>query len=144
MGAGFKNNHINTNGYCNYSSSDIVYRSEDVRFFDFANKRKNKDYDGYIDILAHGGVNLIQIMVNGNKKKLSPRDFSRLVKHNKKYNNQPIRLLSCNTGYGEKSFAQNLANKLNVKVLAPTKYCFAFENGTIKVFGSLDNGKTPN
>lgn len=56
-----------------------------------------------------------------------------------------IRLLSCNTGKGNNSFAQNLANKLNVIVYAPTKIIWAWPNGKHGVYGAKNNKmKEPN
>ena len=42
---------------------------------------------------------------------------------------QSIRLLSCNTGTLNHGFAQDLANKLNVTVWAPSSYLWAYPNG---------------
>ena len=42
---------------------------------------------------------------------------------------QPIRMLSCDTGKGAGSFAQNLANKMGVPVEAPTELVWAYPNG---------------
>ncbi len=54
---------------------------------------------------------------------------------------QPIRLLSCNTGLSSASFAQNLANKLNVSVWAPNKYLWADNYGRHFVAGKKSNGE---
>ena len=54
---------------------------------------------------------------------------------------QPIRLLSCNTGTSSASFAQNLANKLNVSVWAPDKYLWASYSGNHFVAGMTKDGK---
>ncbi len=57
-----------------------------------------------------------------------------------------IRLLSCNTGKDPYGFAQNLANKLNVKVIAPNTYYWAYPNGKhlaaeMKKNGQIDLSK---
>lgn len=45
--------------------------------------------------------------------------------------------MSCNTGALDNGFAQNLANKLNVKVYAPTDYLWSYLNGKYFVAGML-------
>ena len=57
---------------------------------------------------------------------------------------QPLRLLSCDTGSSTIGFAQNLANKLNVVVEAPTKLVWAYPNGKYFVAGRRkDNPNLP-
>ena len=63
------------------------------------------------------------------------RTAARLIQNSDGYNGQAIRLLSCNTGSLDDGFAQNLANKLNVKVSAPTNYLWATKNGDYFVAG---------
>ena len=57
------------------------------------------------------------------------------------YNGQTIRLWSCNTGALDNGFAQNLANKLNVEVYAPTNYLWSTPNGNYFVAG-MNNRET--
>ena len=71
--------------------------------------RKDVDANGFYDVIAHGTSGTIQIQQNGK--------------------NISIRLLACDTGADPKGFAQNLANKLNVVVEAPTKLVWAWPNG---------------
>lgn len=56
-----------------------------------------------------------------------------LERDNKNYyfiiRGKSIRLLSCETGASANGFAQNLANKLNVVVEAPTKLVWAYPDG---------------
>ena len=42
-------------------------------------------------------------------------------------------LLSCYTGSTENGFAQNLANKLNIRVTAPNDILWAYPNGRMVV-----------
>ena len=44
------------------------------------------------------------------------------------YKKQPIRLLSCNTGSQTNGFAQNLADKLGVPVMAPNNLLWNYSN----------------
>ena len=68
---------------------------------------------------------------------------ARLIQNAEDYNGQAIRLLSCNTGLLDNGFAQNLANKLNVEVYAPTNYLWAASNGKYFVAG-MNKLREPN
>ena len=46
--------------------------------------------------------------------------LSELVRADRNWNNQPVRLFSCETGRGDQPIAQELANRLGVEVTAPT------------------------
>lgn len=60
------------------------------------------------------------------------RFIGNMLLHSDDYYGQPIQLLSCNTGFSDTGFAQNLANYLNVEVKAqPSLY------GHIQVEGIL-------
>ena len=72
----------------------------------------------------------------------SKRDLFKLLKRNKKNKRgMSIRLLSCNTGKDPCGFAQNLANKLNVKVIAPNTYYWAYPNGSHIPAEMKENGQ---
>lgn len=58
-----------------------------------------------------------------------------LIQNADGYNGQAIKLLSCNTGALDNGFAQNLANKLNVEVYAPTNYLWSTPSGNYFVAG---------
>ncbi|MCR4783859.1 MAG: rhsG core protein with extension [bacterium] len=65
-----------------------------------------------------------------------------MFKQDKQYKGQAIRLLSCGTGKLDTGFAQNLANKLNVPVQAPTDILWATSRGTYYVTaGKTVNGR---
>ena len=57
------------------------------------------------------------------------------------YEKGPIRLISCSTG--TKEFAQNFANKMGVKVIAPSDTIWAHSDGklTIGPKAYINNGK---
>lgn len=105
--------------------------------------RKNIDADGYFDVVAHGTPNGIEITHNGQKMIVDSRTAARLIENSSGYNGQNVRLLSCNTGALDNGFAQNLANKLNVNVSAPTKYLWAYPNGNTFVAG-MTQKRLPN
>ena len=68
------------------------------------------------------------------------RTAALLIQNSDGYSGQAIRLLSCNVGSSDNGFAQNLANKLNVEVYAPTNYLWATSNGNYFVAGMNDLG----
>ena len=71
------------------------------------------------------------------------RIAARLIQNSDGYNGQAIRLLSCNTGALDNGFAQNLSNKLNVDVYAPSNYLWAGPKGEYFVAG-MNNSGLPN
>lgn len=85
-------------------------------------KRRDIDPGGKYDVIAHGTATKIEIIHNNKKIYVNSRTAAKLIRHMDGYKKgQPIRLLSCDTGYLNNGFAQNLANKLGVTVYAPTK-----------------------
>lgn len=133
----------NTRGARRYYAGNISLMGTDDKYHRFIQRRSDIDPNGYFDVIAHGNPNHIEIISNGKKYNINHRELKKILKGNPNYRKgQPVRLLSCNTGNGERSFAQNLANKLNVPVIAPTKYSFVTYSGKHFVAGSKDNGKT--
>lgn len=111
-------------------AGELILRSKDYRFFDNIGRRSDVDPYGQFDLVGHGSPVSIQIEVNGVQKQLDARTISRMLSHNESYSKkQPIRLLSCLTGSKADGFAQNLANKLNTTVYAPTDIVWAYPNG---------------
>ncbi len=105
-------------------------------------RRTDVDANGYFDVIAHGTPNGIQITHNGQHMIVDHRTAARLIQNSDGYNGQAIRLLSCNTGALDNGFAQNLANKLNVEVYAPTNYLWSSPNGNYFVAG-MNNSRLP-
>lgn len=62
-----------------------------------------------------------------------------LVKKDDGYTGGKIRLISCGAGAGK--FAQNLANKMGVEVIAPTDTVWAWANGELTI-GATQFDKT--
>lgn len=133
-----------TKGARRYYAGNISLMGTDDNYYKYIQRRKDIDPNGHFDVIAHGDSNHIEVIHNGKKYNVNHRELKKILEANPKYQKgQPIRLLSCNTGNGDKSFAQNLANKLNVTVIAPTKYAFTRSDGRHFVCGSKDGGKTP-
>ena len=143
MGTGFHGGFGNT--YGSATAGDAVYKSEPGEFFANIANRKDIDKNGVYDVVAHGGATIMQVTHNGEILEINSRTATKLIKSKTDYKRgQPIRLLSCDTGSSTSGFAQNLANKLNVVVEAPTKLVWAYSNGTYFVAGRRkDNPNMP-
>ena len=141
MGAGYHGGFGKTSGAIRFAVGDIEFQSEARNFFEFAAKRKLIDPDGMLDIVAHGDVNVIKIEINGQEKLVNARFLARILAHSKKYGKkQTIRLISCDTGKDVYGFAQQLANKLNTTVVAPSRKYLALENGGYVIAGTKKIG----
>lgn len=124
---------------------DADYMKPNDNFSKYIRKRKDVDMGGFFDIIAHGSPVSIEVQHNGKNIMIDHRIAARLFKADKRYRGQGIRLLSCSTGKLDAGFAQNLANKLNVPVKAPTDILWATPNGNYYVAsGKLDNGRLIN
>jgi hypothetical protein len=85
---------------------------------------------GYYDVRAHGGPTSVDVFVNGQViEGVNHRVLARLIQNSPDYAGQNVRLLSCNTGSLPNGFAKNLANKMNVDVVAPNQLLFPQSNG---------------
>ena len=125
-----------------YSVGDATFMDADDAFVSNISRRTDVDTNGYFDVIAHGTPNGIQITHNGQHMTVDHRTASRLIQNSDGYNGQTIRLLSCNTGALDNGFAQNLANKLNVEVYAPTNYLWSTPDGNYFVAG-MNNLRLP-
>ena len=130
------------NESCKYSVGDATFMDADDAFVSNISRRTDVDTNGYFDVIAHGTPNGIQITHNGQHMIVDHRTASRLIQNSDGYNGQTIRLLSCNTGALDNGFAQNLANKLNVEVYAPTNYLWSTPDGNYFVAG-MNNLRLP-
>ncbi|MGJ0427886.1 DUF6861 domain-containing protein [Methylobacter sp.] len=119
----------------------VNFMADSDRFFINASKRTDIDPDGYFDVVAHGSPNKIQIETPNGPVLVDHRAAARLIKQQPGYNGQNIRLFSCSTGACDTGFAQNLANKLNVEVQAPTDLLWAYSNGKTLVAPKAINGQ---
>lgn len=113
---------------------------KDYSYFKNIAKRSDVDANGIYDVVAHGLPDKIQIEHNGVNMLIDSRTLAHLLKIDNRYGRkQSIRLLSCNTGTDINGFAQNLANKLNVTVYAPTNIVWAYPSGRHIVAPRLSN-----
>ncbi len=141
MGTGNSGRYSGTKGSKAFPGS-IDYMTPGDPFSTSIKKRKDIDVNGFHDVIAHGTTGTVLIEHNGQQIEVDHRTLSRLLSYNKESSGKAIRLLSCNTGKVDSGFAQNLANKLNRPVKAPTEYLWARSDGTYFVAGGKKiNGK---
>lgn len=119
-------------------SSLLMDPSDD--FIRYITNRRDVDANGYYDVIAHGSPDSILVFHNGENIRVSHRVLASILKHDKTYNGQAVRLLSCNTGSNSEGFAQNLANKLGVPVKAPTEILWAWPQGNYRVAKGMHVG----
>lgn len=93
-----------------------------------------KPESGYTDIVIHGTQERVAIMHNGKWEYLDQRRLATLMKRDRDlWKGKSIRLISCSTGADTAGFAQNLANKLGVKVKAPSDTLWVWPNGKMTI-----------
>ncbi len=110
-------------GFSAFSKDDILFERA---------KRVKPDGKKF-DVAMHGTPQ--SVAFGGRKINMSPRLLAAIIKHNKDYNGQEIRLLSCNTGKktsDDYCFAEELANALGVTVYAPNDLLI-FNDGTFEI-----------
>lgn len=134
MGTGNSGRYSGTYGSHVFPGS-IDYMPPEDPFSIGIKKRKDIDANGFYDVVAHGKPNSILVKHNGEQIEINHRTLAKLLSYNKESAGKPIRLLSCNTGKVDAGFAQNLANKLNRPIKAPTEYLWVSLNGTYFVAG---------
>ena len=84
--------------------------------------------------MIHGTPDKVAIFHNEKWEYLDQRRLTTLLKHDKDFNKiKAIRLISCSTGSDTSGFAQNLANKLGVKVKAPSDTLWIFPGGKMAI-----------
>ena len=87
--------------------------------------------EGFFDFAAHGRPDAIEY--GSEDMMLTAREVANIIRHNKDYNGEKVRLLSCSTGADDDGFAQHLANALGVEVEAPSDILLVYPNGTYKI-----------
>lgn len=136
MGTGNSGRYFGTFGSHVFPGSKDYMKPGDP-FSQSIKNRKDKDVDGFYDVVAHGTTGTILVEHNGKQINIDHRTLAKLLANNKESNGKPIRLFSCNTGKVDSGFAQNLANKLNIPVKAPTEYVWARPNGSYFIAGAM-------
>jgi hypothetical protein len=65
----------------------------------------------------------------------SPSQLADIIRGDPRWTGAAIQLCSCNTGKGNNSFAQQLANELGVPVFGPNRQLWFYPNSPPDVFG---------
>lgn len=141
MGTGYHGGFGRTSGNTLYAAGDGSFMGNKETFLQYIRRRKDVDPDGKFDLIAHGTAKSVEVEHKGTVVQIDSRTAAKLIRQMPGYKKgQPIRLLSCNTGAQTASFAQNLANKLNVTVWAPTDYLWVESTGKYYVAGQTNSG----
>lgn len=112
------------------ASSRYVNKNDSL----YKNSKKIKPIQGFEDIVTHGDAYSIVFKdADGNESNVSAKEFVEILKKDKNYKGENIRLISCQVGAGEGIVPQYIANEFNVNVLAPTEKVFVFEDGEMVV-----------
>lgn len=138
MGSGRSGLYSGTRGSGAVPGS-AYYMDPADNFSQYIKKRKDVDANGFYDVIAHGTTKTIQIQHDGETVLISHRVAAKLFSRDSNFKGKGIRLLSCETGGASRGFAQGLADKLNVVVLAPTKLVWARPDGSYFVAGKSKN-----
>lgn len=141
MGSGISGLYVGTHG-SPFSIGALDYMASDDKFSINIQKRKDIDPGDYLDIVAHGNTKSISVQHNGVSVTLSHNAFARLLKEKGEITKKKIRLLSCNTGAIPRGFAQGLADRLKIEVLAPKGYVAVDKYGNYAAYkGHYHNGQ---
>lgn len=96
----------------------------------FKNVDKIKPLEGFDDIVFHGdSTHLIAYGNDGEEWMYNAKEAAEIIRNSKSFHGRPIRLLSCQTGANKDGIAQQIADELNVEVLAPSETLFVDING---------------
>jgi len=91
-----------------------------------------KPLQGYTDVIIHGAPEFFGVLRNGEWIIINHRSLATFMRQSG-YTGGPVRLISCNSGRFTYGVAQDLANKLGSKVIAPTNTIWIFKNGTLVI-----------
>jgi hypothetical protein len=115
------NDGLDTNaGRAYYESSDTTMR--------LAAERLNP-FEGEYTVDMHGSPDGVQFA----ESSFDSREVAELIRADPHWDNDPVRLMSCETGQGDQPIAQSLANELGVPVTAPTELVWSGSGGEATV-----------
>ncbi|POX41731.1 hypothetical protein C3486_08510 [Streptomyces sp. Ru73] len=105
----------NRDGFSMMAKNDPFYREA----------LKSKPFPGHYDVVAHGTPHNT-LMDTAGGRELTPRQLADVIRRRPDYTpGTPIRLLSCNTGHLDGTFASQLARDLRAPVVAPDGFLYA-------------------
>ena len=106
------------------------------------NARVANPLHGYYDVAVHGNAIGVELRTASGAARLSDhRALARLIRGMPDYRDQPIRLISCDTGQRSNGLAQNLSNKLGVEVLAPDTLAWPAPANGLPVISATPSGQ---
>ena len=91
-----------------------------------------KPCPGFTDVIVHGSPKLFGVLRGNKWVPIDQRSLATCMQ-SLGYKGGPVRLISCKSGMGTASIAQNLANKLGTKVIAPSDSIWILSNGKINI-----------
>ncbi len=100
----------------------------------YRNSARVKKLPGYDDFVCHGTPYGFFINIDEKKEiiyEMTPKEYAARIRKSKDFHGKDIRILSCQTGLLDDGAAQQLANELGVRVLAPTETVNIDEDGRI-------------
>ena len=104
----------------------------------YTNANNIKPLKGYGDIIMHGSPDSLLIYgLNDERWEYGAKEAAEMIRNSREFHGQPIRLVACQTGAKENGIAQQIADELGIKVMAPTEIVNVDFDG--KIFLS-DNG----
>jgi RHS repeat-associated protein len=92
--------------------------------------------EGFFNVVTHADEHAPWVLRNGNWTRLSHRALAKFINRINGYTGGPIRLIACKAGACSTGLAQNLANKLGVRVLAPTEDAIVDAEGSFWTTGT--------
>lgn len=91
-----------------------------------------EECEEYDTVVCHGSEYCVYMYTNeGEEIEYSAEEFAERIANATSYMGKDIRLMACNTGSKNDGFAQQLANIMGVKVLAPTEAIWINSYGKI-------------
>ena len=88
----------------------------------YTNANNIKPLKGYGDIIMHGSPDSLLIYgLNDEQWEYGAKEAAEMIRNSQEFHGQPIRLVACQTGAKENGIAQQIADELGIKVMAPTE-----------------------
>jgi hypothetical protein len=104
--------------------------NQDPRY-EVTKKNWTLDPNAPFNVFTHGNENVALVRTPGGMKPVNAKGFSKIMGNNADYlQGTPLHLFICNTGKG---FAQQVSNRMDVPVFAPTDYMVTLRSGKIGI-----------
>ncbi|MGK5530596.1 hypothetical protein [Streptomyces sp. URMC 129] len=109
----------------------------------YRNSLRVQPLEGHYDVVAHGDPHQAY-MHAADGRKISPRDLANILRNQADYTpGTPVRMLACNTGHADGTFARRLAQHLQAPVIAPDGYLYNNHRGWLGVDRNLSYSVSP-